>query len=66
VLLLSYIISEEGMPMDSSKIGDMLSWNALTSIIDSRSSLGLVGYYQKIVEGFLKTTKPMSRSLRKD
>jgi hypothetical protein len=31
--------------MDSSKIRDMLSWNAPISVADIRSLLGLVGYY---------------------
>jgi hypothetical protein len=44
----------------------MLIWNALASVIDSQSSLGLVGPYQKIDEGFLKTTKPMTELLEKD
>jgi hypothetical protein len=44
----------------------MLIWNALASVIDSQSSLGLVGHYQKIDEGFLKTTKPMTELLEKD
>jgi hypothetical protein len=28
--------------------------------------LGLVGYYTKFIEGFLNTTKPMIKLLRKD
>jgi hypothetical protein len=59
VSFLSHIISEEGMSVDSSKIRDMLGWNAPSSVIDSRSSLGFVGYYQKIIEGLSKTTEPM-------
>jgi hypothetical protein len=45
VSFLSHVISGEGMFVDSSKIRDMLSWNAPSSVIDSQSSLGLVGYY---------------------
>jgi hypothetical protein len=59
VSFLSHVISREEMFVNSSKIRDMLGWNAPSSVIDSRSSLGLVGYYQKIIEGFLKTSKPM-------
>jgi hypothetical protein len=59
VSFLSHVISREGMFVNSSKIRDMLGWNAPSSVIDSRSSLGLVGYYHKIIEGFLKTSKPM-------
>jgi hypothetical protein len=54
-----------GMPMDSRKIQDTLSQNALTSVADVRSPLGLVGYYRRFTEGFLKTTKPM-KLLEKD
>jgi hypothetical protein len=48
-----------GMSMDSSKIQDMLSQNALTGVTDIRSPLGLAGYYRGFTEGFSKTTKPM-------
>jgi hypothetical protein len=48
-----------GMSMDSSKIEDTLSQNALTSVTDIRSPLGLAGYYRGFTKGFLKTTKPM-------
>jgi hypothetical protein len=48
-----------GMSMDSSKIQDTLSQNALTSVTDIRSPLRLAGYYRGFTEGFLKTTKPM-------
>jgi hypothetical protein len=44
----------------------MLSWNALASVIYSQSSLGLVGYYLKIVKGFSKTSKPMTKLLEED
>jgi hypothetical protein len=44
----------------------MLSWNALASVIYSQSSLGLVGYYQKIVKGFSKTSKPMTKLLEEE
>jgi hypothetical protein len=66
VSFLSHVISGEGMSVDSSKIRDMLGWNAPSSVIDSRSSLGLAGYYQKIIEGFSKITKPMTDLLGKD
>jgi hypothetical protein len=42
---LSHVISKEGISMDSSKIQDMLSWNAPASVADIRSLLGLVWNY---------------------
>jgi hypothetical protein len=49
---LSHVISKEGISVDSSKIQNMLSWNAPTSDVDIHSSHGLVGYYRKFIEGF--------------
>jgi hypothetical protein len=47
------------MSVDSSKIQDTLSQNALTSVVDVRSPLGLAGYYHRFTEGFSKITKSM-------
>jgi hypothetical protein len=34
--------------MNPSKVQDVLSWNAPTSVDDIQSFLGLVGYYRRI------------------
>jgi hypothetical protein len=41
-------------------------WNALVIIADIHSSLGLVSYYHRFIEGILKITKPMTEFLEKD
>jgi hypothetical protein len=56
---LKHVILGEGIYVDSSKIQDVLTWNTSAHVINSRNSLGLVGYYQKIIKGFSKTMKPM-------
>jgi hypothetical protein len=66
VAFLGNIISEGGITVDPSKIQDVLSWNASTSVDDIQSSLGLAGYYQRFIEGFLKITTPMTELLEKD
>jgi hypothetical protein len=66
VSFLSHVIMKVEMSVDSSKIQDTLSKNALTSVADVRSPLGLAGYYHRFIEGFLKTTKPMTELLKKD
>jgi hypothetical protein len=45
VAFLGHVISKGGIFVDPSKVQDVLSWNAPTSIDDIRSFLGLVGYY---------------------
>jgi hypothetical protein len=52
--------------MDPSKIQDVLSWNAPTSVSKIRSFLGLAGYYRRFIERFSKISKPMIELLEKD
>jgi hypothetical protein len=52
--------------VDLSKVQDVLSWKAPTSVSDIQSFHGLVGYYRRFIEGFLKIRKPMTELLEKD
>jgi hypothetical protein len=66
VAFLGHIISKAGISMDPSKIQDVLSWNAPTSVGDIWSFLGLAGYNRRFIEGFSKISKPMTKLLEKD
>jgi hypothetical protein len=66
VAFLRHVISKGGISVDPSKVQDVLSWNAPTSVGDIQSFLGLVGYYQRFIKGFLKISKPMTELLEKD
>jgi hypothetical protein len=66
VAFLGYVISKGGIYMDPSKVQDVLSWNAPTSVSDIQSFLGLTGYYRRFIEGFLKISKPTTELLEKD
>jgi hypothetical protein len=48
VAFLGHVISKGGISVDPSKVQDVLSWNAPTSVGDILSFLGLAGYYQRI------------------
>jgi hypothetical protein len=50
VAFLGHVISKGGISMDPSKVQDVLSWNAPTSVNDIRSFLGLDGYYRRFIE----------------
>jgi hypothetical protein len=52
--------------VDPSKVQDVLSWNAPTSVGDIRSVLGLARFYRRFIEGFLKISKPITELLEKD
>jgi hypothetical protein len=49
VAFLGHVISKRGISMDQSKVQDVLSWNAPTSVGDIQSFLGLAGYYQRFI-----------------
>jgi hypothetical protein len=52
--------------VDPCKVQDVLSWKAPTSVCDIQSFLGLAGYYQRFIKGFLKISKPMTELPEKD
>jgi hypothetical protein len=66
VAFLGHVISKGGIFVDPNKVQDVLSWNASTSISDIQSFLGLAGYYQRFIEGFLKIRKPKTELLEND
>jgi hypothetical protein len=55
-----------GIFVDPSKVQDVLSWNAPTSVNDIQNSLELARYYWRFIEGFSKISKPMTELLKKD
>jgi hypothetical protein len=63
---LGHVISKGGIYVDPSKIQDVLSWNVPTSVGEIHSFLGLAGYYRRFIEGFSKTTKPITELPGKD
>jgi hypothetical protein len=48
VAFIGHVISKGGIFVDPSKVQDVLSWNAPTSVGDIQSFLRLVGYYRRI------------------
>jgi hypothetical protein len=66
VAFLGYVVSKGGISVDPSKVQDVLSWKALTSVSGIQSFLGLAGYYRRFIEGFSKISKPMTELLEKD
>jgi hypothetical protein len=66
VAFLGHVISKGGISVDPSKVQDVLSWEARTSLSDIKSFLRLAGYYQRFFEGFSKISKPRMELLEKD
>jgi hypothetical protein len=66
VAFLGHVISKGGINAHPSKIQDVLSWKAPTSVGAIQSFLGLAGYYLRFIEGFSMIRKPMTELLEKD
>jgi hypothetical protein len=66
VAFLGHTISKGGISVYPSKVQDVLSWKAPTSVGDIWSFLGLARYYQRFIKGFSKIRKPMTELLEKD
>ena len=52
ISFLGHIIFGQSISVDPVKVEVILNWEAPKSVIEVRSFLGLVGYYQRFIEGF--------------
>ncbi|KAA3480837.1 DNA/RNA polymerases superfamily protein [Gossypium australe] len=60
------ILFQHNVRVDPSKISTVVDWKPPRNVSEVRSSLGLAGYYQRFVKGFLMIATPMTRLLQKD
>ncbi|GJS58715.1 DNA/RNA polymerases superfamily protein [Tanacetum coccineum] len=65
VAFLGHIVSADGIIMDPSKVEAITKWPRPTTVTEVRSFLGLVGYYQRFVEGFSRLALPLTQLMRK-
>jgi hypothetical protein len=63
VAFLGHIASNGGISVYPSKVQDVLSWDAPTSVGDIQSFLVLARYYRRFIEGFSMISKPMTEML---
>ncbi|GJV00269.1 putative reverse transcriptase domain-containing protein [Tanacetum coccineum] len=55
----------QGIHMDPTKIKSIKDWESLKTSTKIRQLLGLAGYYQRFIEGFLKIAKSMTKLTKK-
>jgi len=54
------IISKEGIIVDRDKIEGIKEWPTPKNVVEVRSFMGLTGYYKIFIEGFSKSSHPMT------
>nr|GFA75072.1 putative reverse transcriptase domain-containing protein [Tanacetum cinerariifolium] len=62
---LGHVIDSQGIYVDPAKIESVKYWASPKSPTEIRQSLGLVGYYRRFIEGFLKIAKPITKLTQK-
>ncbi|GJS74336.1 putative reverse transcriptase domain-containing protein [Tanacetum coccineum] len=66
VQFFGHVIDSEGIHVDPAKIESIKDWASPKTPTEIRQFLGLVGYYQRFIEGFLKIAKPMTKLTQKN
>ncbi|GJT84378.1 putative reverse transcriptase domain-containing protein [Tanacetum coccineum] len=62
---LSHVIDSQGIHVDPAKIESIKDWASPKSPTEIHQILGLVRYYQRFIEGFLKIAKPITKLTQK-
>ncbi|GKG25774.1 putative reverse transcriptase domain-containing protein, partial [Tanacetum coccineum] len=60
VQFFGHVIDSQGIHVDPAKIESIKYWASPKVATEIRQFLGLAGYYQRFIEGFLKIAKPMT------
>ncbi|GJS30532.1 putative reverse transcriptase domain-containing protein [Tanacetum coccineum] len=65
VQFLGHVIDSQGIHVDTAKIESIKDWASPKTPMEIRQFLGLVGYYQRFIEGFSKIAKLMTKLTQK-
>nr|GFB33025.1 reverse transcriptase domain-containing protein [Tanacetum cinerariifolium] len=65
VQFLGHVIDSRGIHVDPAKIESIKDWTSPKNPTEIRQFLGLVGYYQRFIEGFSKISKSMTKLTQK-
>ena len=66
VHFLGFIVTSEGLQMNSEKIQSVVKWPVLKNVKEVQSFLEFVNFYRKFIEKYSKIASPLTELTRKD
>ena len=66
VHFLGFIVTPEGLRMNSEKIQSVIEWPVPKNIKEVQSFLGFMNFYRKFIEKYSKIASPLTELIRKD
>lgn len=64
MIFLGHIINKDEISVDTQKIKAIIDWPQPKTVFEVQSFLGLVGYYRRFVQDFLKIAVPLTELTR--
>lgn len=62
---LGFVVSEEGIAMDKTKLDAVIEWPAPSSVKQVQTFLGFANFYRRFINGYSKICRPINDLLKK-